>query len=246
MLAIDRLNKSFGALHVTRDVSIHVGASECHALIGPNGAGKTTLIHQISGVLKPDTGSVTLNGQDLLPLNRAQRAQAGLSRTFQITSILPSFSVLENVAIAIQAKSGSSFRFFRRANRDQALNEKAQLILQKVGLGGRADILASELSYGERRLVELAIALGNAPKFLLLDEPMAGLGRQESEMLIALLSTIKGQIPMLLIEHDMDAIFRLADRVSVLVEGKVVVTGTPEAIRNDPAARAAYLGEDAA
>ena len=246
MLVINNLSKSFGALRVNRDVSISMGAQECHALIGPNGAGKTTLIHQISGVLQPDRGEISLDGQNLLPLTMAQRAQAGLGRTFQITSVLPSFSVLENAAIAVQAKSGSSMRFFGRADREKDLNERAMAILEKVGLADRADVPASDLSYGELRLVELAITLGGEPKFLLLDEPMAGLGRRESDRLIAFLGSLRGRLPMLLIEHDMDAIFQLGDTVSVLVEGSIVAAGTPEEIRNDPAARSAYLGEETA
>ena len=246
MLVINNLSKSFGAIRVNRDVSISMGAQECHALIGPNGAGKTTLIHQISGVLQPDRGEISLDGQNMLPLTMAQRAQAGLGRTFQITSVLPSFSVLENAAIAVQAKSGSSMRFFGRADREKDLNERAMAILEKVGLADRADVPASDLSYGELRLVELAITLGGEPKFLLLDEPMAGLGRRESDRLIAFLGSLRGRLPMLLIEHDMDAIFQLGDMVSVLVEGSIVATGTPEEIRNDPAARSAYLGEEAA
>lgn len=245
MLDLRNLNKSFGALHVTQDVTITVGPTECHALIGPNGAGKTTLIHQISGVLQPDSGSVTLDSVNLLPLSMSQRTHAGLSRTFQITSVLPSFQVIENVAIAVQAKSGSSMRFFRRAAAEAALNERAMDILTQVGLADRADTPAADMSHGELRLLELAIALAGEPKFLLLDEPMAGLGHRESAQLIAFLSALKGRIPMLLVEHDMDAIFQLADRVSVLVDGTVIVTGTPQEIREDPTARTAYLGEEA-
>lgn len=246
MLDIHNLNKSFGSLAVTQDVSVSVGPVECHALIGPNGAGKTTLIHQISGVLAPDSGEITLDGRPLLGLTMSERAHAGLSRTFQITSVLPSFSVLENTAIALQAKSGSSMRFFRSAASEKDLNARAMHILDQVGLADRAPMRAADLSHGELRLVELALALAGTPKFLLLDEPMAGLGRRESDRLIQFLATLHGQIPMLLVEHDMDAIFQLSDRVSVLVDGAVVATGTPENIRKDPIARAAYLGEDVA
>lgn len=246
MLDIRNLQKSFGAIKVTQDVTVSVSASECHALIGPNGAGKTTLIHQISGVLQPDGGSITLDGKNLLPLTVDQRAHAGLGRTFQITSVLPSFSVLENVAIAVQAKSGESMRFFGRAASETALNARALDILDQVGLADRADTRAADMSHGELRLVELALALAGEPKFLLLDEPMAGLGQRESARLIEFLDGLRGQIPMLLVEHDMDAIFQLSDTVSVLVDGAVVATGTPEEIRADPTARAAYLGEDAA
>jgi len=246
MLELRNLNKSFGALNVTRDVNVSVGADECHALIGPNGAGKTTLIHQISGVLHPDSGDVLLDDHSLLRLTMDQRAHAGLSRTFQITSVLPSFSVLENVAIAVQAKSGNSMRFLRRATREGALNDRAMEILGQVGLADVAHTRASDMSHGELRLVEIGLALAGAPKFLLLDEPMAGLGHRESARLIDFLGTLRGEIPMLLVEHDMNAIFQLSDRVSVLVDGAVVATGTPEEIRADPIARAAYLGEGTA
>lgn len=246
MLDIRNLSKSFGALTVSHEISLSVAAQECHALIGPNGAGKTTLIHQISGVLRPDAGQILLDDQDITRLTTAQRAQAGLGRTFQITSTLPSFSVLENVAIAVQATEGSSLRFLRRASAEETLNSRAREALQQVGLSGRQDALAGSLSHGESRLLELAMALAARPKFLLLDEPMAGMGRSESLALIELLSDLRGRLPMLLVEHDMDAIFQLADTVSVLVDGAVVARGTPDEVRDDPTARAAYLGEGAA
>ena len=245
-LEIRSLNKSFGALTVSRDISISIAEGQCHALIGPNGAGKTTLIHQISGVLRPDSGHILLDGRDITHLSVSRRVQAGLGRTFQITSVLPSFTALENTAIAAQAKSGSSMRFFRDAAKDAALNESARATLQRVGLADRADIPAADLSHGELRLLELSIALAAKPKCLLLDEPMAGLGRSESTALIALLAEFRGSLPMLLVEHDMDAIFQLADTVSVLVDGSVVARGTPDEVRADAAARAAYLGENAA
>tara|TARA_R110002020_G_scaffold475766_2_gene712219 strand:+ start:9045 stop:9791 length:747 start_codon:yes stop_codon:yes gene_type:complete len=245
-LQIRKLSKSFSALQVSRDISISVAEGECHALIGPNGAGKTTLIHQISGVLQPDSGQILLDGRDITNLSVSARVQAGLGRTFQITSVLPSFSVLENLAIAAQAKSGSSMRFFGDAAAEAALNSAAQATLEQVGLGDRAEIPAADLSHGELRLLELGLALVAKPKFLLLDEPMAGLGRAEGETLVALLSDLRASIPMLLVEHDMDAIFQLAHTVSVLVEGAIVAQGTPEAVRASPAARAAYLGGDAA
>ncbi|MDF2371945.1 MAG: ABC transporter ATP-binding protein [Rhizobiaceae bacterium] len=245
-LEIRKLNKSFGALTVSRDISISIGEGQCHALIGPNGAGKTTLIHQISGVLRPDSGHILLDGQDITQMSVSRRVQAGLGRTFQITSVLPSFTALENTAIAAQAKSGSSLRFFRDASRETALNEIALSTLQRVGLADRAAIPAADLSHGELRLLELAISLAGKPKFLLLDEPMAGLGRSESVALVALLSELRGSLPMLLVEHDMDAIFQLADTVSLLVDGQVVARGTPDEVRADAAARAAYLGENAA
>ena len=245
MLEIRALNKSFGAIRVSRDIDLEVAADRCHALIGPNGAGKTTLIHQISGALKPDSGTISLAGTDISAMSVPRRVRAGLGRTFQLTSVLPSFSALENLAIAAQSKSGSSFRFFADAAREGALNETAREILARVGLGDRADALAADLSHGELRLLELGIALAGRPRFLLLDEPMAGLGRTESAALVTLLSELRAELPMLLVEHDMDAIFRLADTVSVLVDGAVVARGSPDEVRSDPAARAAYLGEAA-
>ncbi|MDE3121785.1 MAG: ABC transporter ATP-binding protein [Paracoccaceae bacterium] len=246
ILEIRNLTKTFGAVRVSKEISLTVGARQCHALIGPNGAGKTTLIHQISGVLTPDAGAVLLDGTDITSLPMWRRAQAGLGRTFQISSTLHSFSVLENVALAAQAKAGSSMRFFRPAATEATLNRQAEAVLDRVGLLDRARILAGDLSHGERRLLELAIALAGAPKVLLLDEPMAGLGRVESERLTDILAELRREIPMLLIEHDMDAIFRLADTVAVLVEGAVVARGTPDEVRADPVARAAYLGEESA
>lgn len=243
MLEIRNLNKSFGAIQVSHDICISIAANQCHAVIGPNGAGKTTLIHQISGVLDSDSGSITLAGEDISNLSVPRRVQAGLGRTFQITSVLPSFSVLENLAIAAQSKSGSSLRFFRNAAKEAALNEAARMTLTRVGLNDRAQVPAADLSHGELRLLELGIALAGNPKFLLLDEPMAGLGRTESAALITLLLELRNSLPMLLVEHDMDAIFKLADVVSVLVDGRIVVTGTPDEVRADPAARAAYLGD---
>lgn len=243
VLEIRGLNKYFGALHVSQNISLSVPDGQCHALIGPNGAGKTTLIHQISGGLHPDAGEIILAGQKITAAKTWQRAQAGLGRTFQLTSVLPSFSVLENVALSAQAKSGSSFRFFKAADKENDLNETALTTLERLNLADRAAVPAEDLSHGERRLLELAIALAGAPKFLLLDEPMAGLGRVESSMLIDILADLRRSIPMLLVEHDMNAIFQLADTVSVLVDGKVVAEGAPEEVRNDPAARAAYLGD---
>ena len=244
MLALRGLRKSFGALHVTRDVSLEVEDGECHALIGPNGAGKSTLIHQVSGLLRSDAGTVALAGRDVTALDVPGRARAGLGRTFQITSVVPGFSALENVALAAQARAGSSFRFLRPALSEEALNAAAGEALVAVDLAPRADVAAGALSHGERRLLELAIALAGRPRLMLLDEPMAGMGRAESERLTDILQGLKARIPMLLVEHDMEAVFRLADRVSVLVDGAIVAAGTPTEVQADPAARAAYLGED--
>lgn len=246
LMRIDMLQKSFGALHVTRDVSLSVRMGECVALIGPNGAGKTTLIHQISGVLKPDAGRIFLRERDITALSVHQRAEAGLGRTFQIAAPVPSFTVLENVATAVQARHGISFRFFGNAARERRLNDEAAETLAILGLESRAERPARDLSHGETRLLDLAIALAGKPDILLLDEPMAGLGREEGHALIETLRTLKQSVPMLLIEHDMDAVFALADRVAVLVEGSVVAEGTPEEVRRDPKARAAYLGDDEA
>ena len=243
MLAIENLNKSFGALQVSHNISLTVAPGQCHAVIGPNGAGKTTLIHQISGVLLQNSGRILLDGYDVSRLSVWERVHAGLGRTFQITSILPTFSMLENVATAVQAKAGSSFKFFACAAAEVALNEKAQSILKRVGLSEQVDSLAADLSHGDLRLLEIAIALAGTPKFLLLDEPMAGLGKTESAALITLLSELRGEFPMLLVEHDMDAVFQLADELSVLVDGKIVAQGSPSEVRDSPQARAAYLGD---
>ena len=243
MLAIENLNKSFGALQVSHNISLTVAQGQCHAVIGPNGTGKTTLIHQISGVLLQNSGRILLDGYDVSRLSVWERVHAGLGRTFQITSILPTFSVLENVATAVQAKAGSSFKFFACAAAEVALNEKAQSILKRVGLSEQVDSLAADLSHGDLRLLEIAIALAGTPKFLLLDEPMAGLVKTESAALITLLSELRGEFPMLLVENDMDAVFQLADELSVLVDGKIVAQGSPSEVRDSPQARIAYLGD---
>ena len=204
------------------------------------------MINQVSGHLSPDAGRVLFDGRDVSRLSLPQRARLGLGRTFQITAVIPGFTALENVALAAQATEGSSFRFFRPAARETALNERAHAALKRFGLAERADVPAAALSHGERRLLELAIAVVAEPKALLLDEPMAGMGKAESETLIETLSSLKSQVPLLLVEHDMGAVFALADRVSVLVYGAIVVSGPPDVVRADPKARAAYLGEEAA
>ena len=246
VLALEGLSKRFGALVVTDDVSMTLEEGECHALIGPNGAGKTTLIHQISGVLTPDSGRIVFDGRDVTRLAVYERAVAGLGRSFQITSILPEFSVLENVALAAQAREGHSFSFFGRAAAETKLNQLARATLAQLGLGAKAEMPAGALSHGEKRALELAIAVAGQPKALLLDEPMAGMGRAESAALTETLKVLKRAYPILLIEHDMEAVFALADRVSVLVAGAIIASGTPMEVRADPKARAAYLGEDAA
>jgi len=245
MLDIQHLRKAFGALTVTEDVSLSVETGELHAVIGPNGAGKTTLIHQISGLLWPGSGRILLEGEDVTHLPMHQRVCRGLARTFQITSILPGFSALENVALAVQARSGSSFRFFGDASAEPALNQPASEALALAGLAARAQVPAGLLSHGEKRQLELAVALATEPKLLLLDEPLAGTGHDESLRVVASLQRLKGRYTIVLIEHDMEAVFSLADRVSVLVYGRLIATDTPGGIRANEEVRAAYLGEEA-
>ena len=246
LLAVSDLSKSFGSLRVSDGITLEVRAGETHALIGPNGAGKTSLVHQLSGLLDCDSGRIVFGGRDITRTSMPQRALQGLARSFQITSILPGFTALENAALAAQARSGSSFRFLAPAAEEKALNDEALQALASVGLAHRKDILAGEMSHGEKRLLEIAIAAAMAPKLLLLDEPLAGLGQEESKSCISLLKRLKSRFSMVLVEHDMDAVFALADRVSVLVNGSVLATGTPAEIRGNAGVRAAYLGEDEA
>jgi branched-chain amino acid transport system ATP-binding protein len=244
VLRLSALRKSFGGLVVTDDVTLDVMPGELHAVIGPNGAGKTTLINLISGLLAPDAGTILFAGRDMTALAPPARAALGLARSFQITSIVPGFSALENVALAVQARSGSSFRFFRAAAEEVELNAPALAALAEVGLAERAHVPAGYLSHGEKRAIELAMALAMEPKLLLLDEPMAGTGREETDRLVALLARLKGRFPMVLVEHDMTAVFALADRISVLIYGRVIASGAPEAVRADPQVHAAYLGDE--
>lgn len=246
LLVTQNLTKSFAALRVTDDVSIDLRPGEIHAVIGPNGAGKTTLIHQLSGCLPADGGRVLFDDRDITKLTMAARARLGIARTFQITSVLEGFSVLENAALAVQARHGTSFRFFGRADREMDLNEEALTNLEIVGLADRATVRAGSLSHGEKRQLELAIALATKPRVLLLDEPLAGTGHDESAALTGLIGELKCTYGIILIEHDMDAVFALADRVSVLVYGRIIKTGTPAEVRADPDVRAAYLGDEAA
>jgi branched-chain amino acid transport system ATP-binding protein len=243
-LALTALRKSFGALVVTDDLSLSIEPGELHAVIGPNGAGKTTLINQISGLLLPDSGSIRFAGRDITALPAHARAKLGLARSFQVTSVLSGFSALENVALAVQAHSGSSFRVVGDAAREEALNVPARAALAEVGLADRADVPAGHLAHGEKRALELAIALAADPKLLLLDEPMAGTGREETARLIAVLKKLKGRFAILLVEHDMTAVFALADRISVMIYGHIVASGTPDAVRADPQVVAAYLGDE--
>lgn len=243
LLSVRGLRKSYGALKVTDDLDLEVTEGELHAIIGPNGAGKSTLIAQLSGQSGSDAGSVRFAGVEMMGRAMPARVRAGMSRSFQITSILPGFTVLENVATAVQAHSGSSFRFFAPVARDADLNAQALEALSRVGLSDRAHIRAGSLSHGEKRALELAIALATRPRLLLLDEPLAGTSGAEAERLVQVMAGLKGQVTLVLIEHDMDAVFALADRVSVLVYGRIIATGTPDQVRADPAVRAAYLGD---
>jgi len=245
LLKVENLHKSFGALKATDGVGIEIQEGETHAIIGPNGAGKTTLIAQLAGNLRPDAGRIRFHGEDITGLPPQKRARRGLARSFQITSIYPDFTALENVALAVQAQGGHSFRFWKPARNDASLTAPAQKILHEVGLGERAHVLAANLAHGEQRQLEVAMVLATRPRLLLLDEPMAGMGADESQRMIALLATLKRKQTIILVEHDMDAVFRLADRISVLVYGRIIATNTPEKIRMNEEVRKAYLGEDA-
>ncbi len=244
LLQVSDLYKSFGGVHATDGVSLEVTEGELHAIIGPNGAGKTTLIAQLCGSLKPDSGTIQLNGRDITSAPAHKRAAMGITRSFQITSLLMGMSVLDNVALAVQANDNHSFKFLKAAQNIPHLRSEAMSALEDVGLMHRADDLTSELSHGEHRQLEIAVALATGAKLMLLDEPMAGLGPKESKSMIAFLNKLKGSRTILLIEHDMDAVFALADRISVLVYGKVIATGTPEEIRFNDDVRHAYLGEE--
>ncbi len=246
VLELIGLNKAFGALKATDDVSLTLVPGEIHALIGPNGAGKTTLMAQISGRLVPDSGTVRFQGRDVTRLSVDQRARLGLGRSFQISSLIPEYSARRNVMLALQAKQGHPWRFLMPVRLDRSLTEPALAILERVGLRDRASVPSAELSHGERRLLEIAVALALEPACFLLDEPMAGLGSEGVGQLVDFLADLKMRAPILLVEHDMDAVFRLADRISVLVYGQVIASGSVEEIRNDPEVRRAYLGEEAA
>ena len=244
ILFVRNLTKTFGALRASDGIDFDVREGETHAVIGPNGAGKTTFISQLAGNLHPDGGQIFFAGADITALAAPRRARLGLARSFQITSVYPEFSALQNVALAIQAHSGHSFRFWRDARNDPSLLDPAAKVLRDVGLGERKHILAANLAHGEQRQLEVAMALATRPRLLLLDEPMAGMGADESQRMIALLASLKRKHTIILVEHDMDAVFRLADRISVLVYGRVIATDAPEKIRANEEVRKAYLGED--
>jgi branched-chain amino acid transport system ATP-binding protein len=246
LLEIEDLTKRFGGVIAADDISLMLPAGELHAIIGPNGAGKSTLIGQLTGEIVPDSGCIRFDGQDITNVPVYRRTQLGLARSFQVTTLFPDFSAIDNVALSVQAHSGHSFRFWRAARNEIELREPAQAALARVGLAERAAIPVADLSHGERRQLEIAMALAGRPRMLLLDEPMAGMGSEESARLVELLRALKGAVTIMLIEHDIDAVFALADRISVLVYGRIIATGDPAAIRSDLAVREAYLGEGAA
>jgi branched-chain amino acid transport system ATP-binding protein len=244
LLETRALIKRFGGLVATGEVSLAVAPGEIHAVIGPNGAGKTTLIAQLAGELRPDAGTIHFAGADISRLGPVQRAALGIARSFQITSVFRDFTTLDNVALAVQARAGHSFRLWHAARRDPRLREPAQAVLREVGLAARADVMAAALSHGEKRALEIAMALATRPRLLLLDEPTAGMGAEESAAMVRLLAGLKGRFAIVLVEHDMDAVFALADRITVMVYGRVIASGAPEAIRGDVEVRRAYLGDE--
>jgi branched-chain amino acid transport system ATP-binding protein len=244
LLEVCGLTKRFGGLVVTDNIDLGIRRHETHALIGPNGAGKTTLIGQLSGALAPDRGRVLFDARDVTGLSAHERARLGFARSFQITSVFHHFTVRDNVALAVQARSGSSFRFWKPVAAERPLYAAASGILQQVGLEAMAERMAGTLSHGEHRQLELALAMATSPQLLLLDEPTAGMGPEESERMVALVERLKQSYTILLVEHDMDAVFRLADRISVMVSGRLIATGSGEEIRADAQVRTAYLGEE--
>ena len=244
VLKVENLCKSFGALPVSDAVNLEVKSGEIHAIIGPNGAGKSTLIGQIAGGLSPDTGSIFLNGQDITGLKMAHRAQLGLGRTFQISSLAMEMSVLENTILGAIGQRQDAHRFWSPVSRNAALGEIAMTALTAVGLSAHADQVVATLSHGQRRQLEVAVALTLQPKVFLMDEPMAGLGSEGTKTMTRFLDRLRQKAPILLVEHDMDAVFALADRISVLVYGKIIATGSVEDIRKNPEVRAAYLGDE--
>ncbi len=243
LLQIEGLTKRFGGVTASDGVDLAVQPGELHAVIGPNGAGKTTLIGQLTGEIAPDAGRVGFAGEDITTLAVHARSQRGLARSFQITSLFSDFTALDNVALAVQAHSGHSFHFWHDARSEAALRQPARETLARVGLAGREQILVSSMSHGEHRQLEIAMVLATRPRMLLLDEPMAGLGPEESVRMIALLRALKSELTILLVEHDMDAVFALADRISVMVYGRVIASGAPAEIRANAEVRKAYLGE---
>ena len=243
LLEVDGVSKRFGGVIASDAISLAVPQGELHAIIGPNGAGKTTLIGQLAGEIAPDAGRIRFEGHDITALPIFGRSQLGLARSFQVTSLFVDFTALDNVALAVQAHAGHSFRFWRDARSDPELRTPARAALARVGLAGRGDVIVSNLSHGEHRQLEIAMALATTPRMLLLDEPMAGMGPEESARMVKTLRELKRELTILLIEHDMEAVFALADRITVLVYGRIIASGPPEAIRANAEVRQAYLGE---
>ncbi len=244
LLAVQSLNKRFGAVQASNDFSLDVVHGELHALIGPNGAGKTTVLNQLSGELAPDSGQIYFDGRPITRLRVHRRARMGLARSYQITSVFDHLTVCQNLSLAIQAHSGHSFRFWRRADDDPAIDRAIAPAMARVGLEDRGHVPAANLSHGEKRQLEVGMALASHPKMLLLDEPYAGMGPGGAVELTKLIRRLKTEVTILLVEHDMGAVFALADRITVLVYGQAIASGPPEAIRSDPAVRQAYLGDD--
>ena len=245
LLEVRGLSRRFGAVDALKGVDFTVEAGEIHALIGPNGAGKTTFIHHVSGALTPDSGHIHFAGRDVTPLSMHQRVSRGMARSYQITNVFRKLSALDNVVVAVHGRSdqGSNFRFWQPVDRETAVFDEARALLEQVGLGQHADTLAGQLAHGEQRALELAMALATRPQLLLLDEPMAGTGPEESARMVDLIEHLARHVTIVLVEHDMDAVFRLADRLSVLVNGQMIFTGSPDAARDDPGVRQAYLGD---
>jgi branched-chain amino acid transport system ATP-binding protein len=245
MLEIRNLHKAFGALKVTDDLSLTVADGELRAVIGPNGAGKTSLLAQIAGELAPDRGQILFGERDVTALSTPKRRREGISRTYQIPSLLRGFSALDNARLAVQPHAGHSFRFYRDAREESGLTEPALALLRRVGLEGRAHVVAGRLAHGEQRQLELAMALAGDPRLLLLDEPTAGMGAEDCARMTALIASIKGWTSIILVEHDMQTVFAVADRVTVLVNGGEILTGTPAEVRASEEVRTSYLGDDA-
>jgi branched-chain amino acid transport system ATP-binding protein len=244
LLRIEGLVKRFGGLRATDGASLSVQPGEVHALIGPNGAGKTTLIHQIAGALAPDEGHIAFAGHDITGWAMPRRVRAGLARSYQVTNVFDRLPVRDNLALAVQARTGTSLRFWRTARGERERFAAADAVAARVGLADKLDRIAGELSHGEQRQLEVGLALATAPRLLLLDEPMAGMGPDETARMMAVLQGLRGEVAILLVEHDMDVVFRLADRISTLVSGRVVASGTPDEIRAHPEVRRAYLGDE--
>ena len=244
LLQVTGLSKAYGALKVTDDVNLSVHAGELHAIIGPNGAGKTTLISQLSGQLRPDSGTVRYDGADITGLDMAARVRAGLARSFQITNLFPKLSVYENLRIAVMRRHGVQHTLWRFISGYAKVREETEQLMELVRLSGRRDAIAGELSYSEQRSMEIGMALASDPKVILLDEPMAGMSHEETDYAVELIKTVTRGRSLLIVEHDMDVVFSLCDRISVLVYGEVIATGTPDEIRNNPKVKEAYLGEE--